>query len=367
MDGEKRQDRRILSPLVVGIAVALIGAAVAVASTLFIADPRLGVLAAIVLSFGCVGTAAGLVLARRKSWTDPSWPPDAQSKPWTVRRTRRVSLLYGVFLVLMSLAGTATLVGTEQPGIDDAGRGWVIVGVLALVGLLLTVTGARRAPEAVSSSDRPATTSVDGSEEWVRLGSSPRGLFSWWAPLGSLDQPFLIPTIVGAVFFPLTAFRFGAWAWVLVAAGLLATVAIVGVMLHRRSQPPSISRDATRMLIGKAEVPSASVIGAMVIASPWEPDATARNLAVVFSTSGKARAVVGLRNRGHLALSEDQTALLAAAIEQSDIQLPHDKDDPKGRFSRSLYPNYLTKADAVRMVENPPGDGDRLPVGPPSA
>ncbi len=351
-----------------GIALAVFGAAVAAGATLYIADPRVGVLAAIVLSFGCVGAAAGLVLARRKSWTDPSWPPDAGSKPWNARRTRRVSLLYGVFLLLISLTGTAALVGTDQPEADDAVRGSVIVGVLALVGLWLTATGARRPPEAVRSSERPTAESIDGGEEWVRLGpSDPRGLFWRWAPLASFNQPFLVPMVLGAFLFPLTAFRFDWWTWVLVTVGLLATVVIVSVVLHRRSRPPSISRDATRMLIGRAEVPIASVIGAMVIASRWEPDATARSLAVILTTSGKARAVIGLRDRGHLVLTEDQTTLLTAAIEQSDIRLPHDKEDPTGRFSRSLYPNYLTKNDALQMVEQPPGDGDRLQVSPPSA
>lgn len=364
---ESATDRKALSPLIAGIALAALSAAVAVASIFFIADPRVGVFAAIVLSFGCVGAAAGLVLARRKSWSDATWPPDTPARAWSVRRIRRVLLVYGVFLVAMALAvGVATAIGGEPGEPDDVGQGWVLVVLLAVAGVVSIVLGLRRTPEAVQSSERP-TGSTDEGEEWVRLGPArPRGLFSWWAGLVFTGQPFLVIGAVGALF-PLLSLRLGAWTWTLAATGVLGAALIAGIVLRRRSRAPSLSRDATRFLVGEREFPVADIMSAMVMVSRWEPDATARSLAIVFSARDRARAVVELRDRGHLALTEDETALLMAAVERSRIDLPRDEEDPRGRFSRALYPNYLTKEEAAQMVERPPGDGDPLPVSPPTA
>ena len=366
-DGDSGRGSTRVNPLAAGIVLATIGATAAVASTFFIADAHVGVLAAIILSFGCVGVAAGLVLTRRKSWADSTWPPDTQTRPWTARRTRRITLVYGGFLALTAFGGAVGLLRPDQRELDDVVRGWVLVGVLAAAGLGLVMAGSRRAPSAVRSSDRPANAPA-GDDEWTPLGPPrPRRLFAWWAvPLAFSGQPFLIPMLFAA-FFPLLTFRLGTWTWI-VTAGALVVAVVVGIsVLRRRSRPPLVARDGSRMLVGKEEIPTAEVVTAMVMASRWEPDATGRSVAVVLTTRGKARALIQLRERGHLALTEDQTRLLAMAIAQSGIELPRDKEDPRGRFSRSLYPNYLTKPEAMQFVEQPPGDGEALPVGPPPA
>ena len=363
MDADDEKGGGLLRPTVVGLALALFSAALALTAIFLIADPRIGVLAAVMLSFGCVGVAAGLVLTRRRSWVDPSWPPDMESKPWSTRRTRRVSFLYGVFLLLISVGGVVTLVGADQNETDDPVRGWVLVTVLALLGSALIVRGARREQEAVHSSDRPESGPIVDAQEWVPLGPSrTHGLFPWWALRVFSGQPLLVP-MVCAFLFPVTALRLGAWTWLFGAVGLAVAAVIVSIVVRRRSRPPCISRDATRLLVGAREVPTASITTAMVIAGPWEPDATARNLAIVLTASDHTRTVVGLRERGRLALTENQTELLMAAIERADIVLPHDKDDPRGRFSRMLYPNHLTKTEALQLVREPPGDGEALPVG----
>lgn len=367
-DGGGVGDRRLVTPLTAGVVVGVIGAAVAVASTFFIADPQLGVVAAIVLSFGCVAAAAGLVLIRTKNWAPASWPPDVPPAPRSVRRTRRVLLAYGVFVTAMSaVVGivTANVGGPGDP--EDVGQGWLLVGVLALVGLISISLGLRRVPAAVQSSARPTAASSGDDAEWVRLGPEhPRGPVAWWSVHAFSGQQFLVLGVLGALF-PVMTFRVGVWTWVLVATVLVAAAAVIGIVLRRRSMPPSISRDATLMRVGDARFPTDSLTTAMVIVSAWEPDATARSLAVVLTTSNGERAVVELRDRGRLALTDDQTSLLVTALERSRIDLPRDKEDPKGRFSRTLYPNHLTGTEAVRMIESPPGDGDPLPVSPPSA
>lgn len=363
MSANDEKGEGLLRPMVVGVALAAVSAAVAVASTFLIADPRIGVLAAVTLSFGCVGVAAGLLLTRRRTWADPAWPPGTESKPWTARRTRRVSLLYGVFLLLISVGGVVTLAGTDQNETDDPLRGWVLTIAPALVGVALIIRGVRRQPEPVHSSDRPKSEhGID--REWVPVGPPrPRGLFPWWTLLVFSGQPLLFAMMAGAFLLPVVARPLGAWTWLLGAVLLGVAAIIISTVVRRRSRPPRISRDASRLLVGTKEVPTASITTAMVIAHPWEPDATARSLAVVLTASDRLRAVVGLRERGRLVLTEDQTDLLVAALERADIDLPRDKDDPRGRFSRMLYPSHLTKSDALHLVQQPPGDGEALPIG----
>ncbi|CAD5139153.1 conserved membrane protein of unknown function [Microbacterium sp. Nx66] len=354
----------LLTPIVVGVALAMFSAAVAVASTFLIADPRIGVLAAMTLSFGCVGAAAGLLLTRRRTWGDPSWPPGTEPKPWTARRSRRVVLLYGVFLLLISVGGVVTLAGTDQNETDDPLRGWVLSTVFGVVGMTLIIRGVRRQPQPVHSSDRPESEPNVDVQEWMPLGPSrSRALFPWWALHVFSGQPLLLAMMIGAFLIPVAAGPLGAWTWPLGAVLLAVVAIIVSAVVRRRSRPPRISRDATRLLVGTKEIPTATITTAMVIAHPWEPDATARSIAVVLTASDDSRAVVGLRERGLLVLTDEQTEVLIAAIERTHIDLPRDKDDPRGRFSRMLYPNHLTKSDALHLVQEPPGDGEALPVG----
>ena len=101
----------------------------------------------------------------------------------------------------------------------------------------------------------------------------------------------------------------------------------------------------------------------MLTATPWGPDATERDLLLTLGAPGRFRATVQLRRRGRLALTQAQTALLTELVAQSSIELPHDEHDPTGRFSKSLYPNHLTRAESQAVVADPPGDGERLPIG----
>lgn len=364
MDAHDNRGEGPLRPAVVGLALAMFSAAVAVASTFLIADPRIGVLAAVTLSFGCVGVAAGLLLTRRRTWGDPSWPPGTDPKPWTARRTRRIFLLYGVFLVLISVGGVVTLAGTDQNEADDPLRGWVLSAVLGVLGVTSIIRGVRRQPQPVHSSDRPETEPNVDVQEWMPLGRSrSRTLFPWWAVHVFSGQPLLLAMMIGAFLIPVASGPLGAWIWPLGAALLAAVAITVSAVVRRRSRPPRISRDATRLLVGTKEIPTATLTTAMVVVHPWEPDATARSIAIVLTASDRSRAVVGLRERGLLVLTDEQTELLVAAIERAHIDLPRDKDDPRGRFSRTLYPNHLTKSEALHLVQEPPGDGEALPVG----
>ncbi|WP_144874605.1 hypothetical protein [Microbacterium sp. 1.5R] len=366
-EDSRAQGRGILTPLAVGIALAVLSAGAAVASTFFIADVRVGVLAAIVLSFGCVGVAAGLLLARRGSWANRTWPPEPRSTTPSARRTRRATLLYGLFLLLVALGSTAGLLVTRPDESDHVSRTWVLVGLLTIGGLAMIVVGARRVPEPVRASERPVGSAIDGDAEWMPMGPPrPGGLFSWWAPLAVSTEPFFLVLLLSTLF-PLASLRLDPVTWVSIVAGLALLAVILVVVLRRRSGQPLLSRDGARVRVGKREVPTADLISAMAMPSRWEPDATERSLAIVLATAAKTRAVVTLRHRGRMALTDEQTAALAAALEQSQIELPHDKDDPNGRFSRTLYPNYLTKRQAIEMVEYPPGDGEPLGVAPPSA
>lgn len=157
-------------------------------------------------------------------------------------------------------------------------------------------------------------------------------------------------------------FELPLWVSVAVVAATVVALAIGGIVLVRRSSPPEVSRDGARLRVRSSEVAATEIVTAMIVFTPWEPDATERNLGVVLGTANALRAFVALRRRGRLALTEEETRLLLELVAHSEIELPHDKDDPRGRFSRALYPNFLTRTEALDLISRPPGDGERLPA-----
>lgn len=322
-----------------------------------IANPTWSIGAAVLLAVASVGVAAGLLVLRRASWADDAWPA-AGGQP-SARQQRRTLLILGAFLLV---TGAAALVGLLLPGSGDSPlvtRTWWLVGGCVVLGIALVALGMAPTQARVASSERPVDDAAAADGAWVRLGPADRAArrSDLLEPLrglqfhGPLLAVSLLPQLV----------NLGPWAAVIVALAVVA-LAVTAVVAWRRDRPPWIARDGSVLRQGSVDVPAAGIDAASLSVVPWLDDATERSLRIVLTARGKRRGSVALRRRGRLALTEGQTAALAALIERSSIELPRDRSDPEGRFSRSSHPRHLTKEDALAVVREPPGDGEALPI-----
>ncbi|MCR2817298.1 hypothetical protein NQ166_00445 [Microbacterium sp. zg.Y1090] len=87
-----------------------------------------------------------------------------------------------------------------------------------------------------------------------------------------------------------------------------------------------------------------------------------RTLLLVLRDAAGTRFPVMLRRREKLALTASEAAVARAVIEASSIAMPRAKEDPRGDFSRWNFPSNVSKADAVRLVSQPPTKDELLPI-----
>jgi MFS family permease len=348
-----------LTPRLAGAALIVVSAAVGVAAAASLSAPVWGIPAAILLAFASVGVLAGLLTVQRKSWADKTWPPSVGSVRGAQKTMRRLMLFCGGFLLVTAAAAILGSVLNGAPA-EDLGAQWMLVATIGIIGIGFVVLGARSAPAAVSSTERPVRDGDPVSPGWVRLGtetSVPR-----FPPGLAFRQPLLLVLLLPA-WLSLAA-QIDLRAAVFMLIGVLI-VAIVGILLARRGRPaPEVSVDGSAIRARDKEMPATTVTAASIAYAPWESDAAARDLMVNFTAAGGRRVTVGLRRRGQLVLTESETAALLRFVEQTAIELPRDKEDPTGRFSAALYPAHMTKAQVAVLIERPPGDGEPLPVGP---
>lgn len=198
-----------VSPRMTGLAVAGACAGAGVVSALYISNPVWGIPAAVALSFSAAGVGAGLVLTRRKDWSDRTWPPGGEPREWTTKRSRRFSLIYGMFFLALSVVGFFGLWVSAFGGGETAARGWALFAITTICGAVLTISGLRRVGPPVESTARVGEDRPEGDPEWVRLGAgSGRDTFSTWAAL-SASPHLLIPSCCSPSLPSRSSFRCG--------------------------------------------------------------------------------------------------------------------------------------------------------------
>lgn len=350
-------DRLVVGPRVAGAALMAVSTAAGVFYIIFVSSPQWGVPAAIVLAFSSVGFLVGLLTAQRKNWADRTWPPGGRARSWSPQRARRMMLLSGAFVLVVSVTGACALVITGSGADSESARSWVLIGAFALLGVTFVVSGARPVPDAVDSSARPddLQTVDDG---WLRVDAGGSLASQGWAT--ATIFPFQAPMLMIA-FLPILL-RAPLWLMATVVAGVAVIVMIAFVIARRPKRSPFVARDGSAIRRGATESPAPAITAANLFWAPWTPNATERSLTITFAGAEGFRATVALRTRGHLALSRTATTALVELVMRSSIELPRDREDPRGRFSRVLYPTHLTKSEALAVIEHPPGDGEALPV-----
>lgn len=132
----------------------------------------------------------------------------------------------------------------------------------------------------------------------------------------------------------------------------LAALGIGVLLLVFRRRNPSVEVDLDRALLraGRRTVPLVEIDSARVYAFG---KGSRRASALVLMRGKRRAAQVDLRARARPRLSDEQRRMLAEAITASTISMPHNTDDPSGRFAGVNFPFNVTKEEALALVLEP--------------
>ncbi|SDO77411.1 hypothetical protein SAMN04487848_2042 [Microbacterium sp. ru370.1] len=347
-----------MTPKRAAIVVALAAIPVLVTSVVFLpAGGVVSLLAAVGLALSLAGIGLALLWATRSSWA-PEPAPAARTfdRAAAQRRTRRGLQVEGWIGVIGGLGLLALVLG-----LDDDERSAVRFGALA-VGLLIL--------GAVSIVVARATGRAKGEQDAV---SDDEPVPSGWILVSRRDRGSLLVFALPGLF----AVLWGAWQFVpffllslregptLLAATLgLAGVAVVGagaVWAVRLIPDVWVDAHAARVRVG-AHTASAGALTAARVSATAMMTGGSRSLFLILEGPGKLRVPLLLRRRGELAMTPAQRRAAVALVEAAAIELPRAKEDPRGKFSRTLYPTHLDAAQAREIVARPPRSDQDLPV-----
>ncbi len=349
------------SPRVVGVGLVVVSIAGAVAAGGLMPTPLWSIPSALALTLCTIGMTIGVLWTLRSSWSEKWWARRDTHVPAGVR-ARRALRNTGILM----LAPLPIAVGALAWMIGEGEVEWLRVLYLGLLtsayggsGVLFIrmSRGSRGSSDAVSSA-RPEQDAPAGPG-WHPLGG-PIGT----AMFGAALAPYALLALAGAAQVYLTFDDAGEGS--VIAVSLIAVGAVVALLLFRRyNRQAEVDVSARTIRLGSTAVPWDAVARAELLAQPWWTGSP-RTLILVLGDDAKARGRIVLRRREALELSSDETDVIRRIVEASRIDLPRDKDDPRGRFSRQLYPNALTKEQAAALVTDPPTMDEDLPVGAPT-
>lgn len=361
VDQSSRESHATPSPRVVGIVLVIASIAGAVAAGGFMPTPLWSIPSALALTLCTIGMGIGVLWTLRSSWSEKWWERRYSDVPAGLR-ARRAFRNAGILMLAPLPIAVATLAWLISEGDVEWSR-------VLYLGLLVSAYGASgvlfirmalgtRRPQDDAGSTRPEQDAL-AAAGWHPLGG-PVGTTMF----GAVLAPYVLITLAGAAQFYLT-FDDTAGGSV-VAIAVIAVAAVVAFLLFRRfNRQAEVDVDAELIRLGATTIPWAGVVRAELMAQPWWTGSP-RTLILVLGDAGKARGRIVLRRREALELTSDETDVFGRIIEASRIELPRDKDDPRGRFSRQLYPNALTKEQAAELVADPPTMDEDLPVGAPT-
>ncbi|MFD3444551.1 hypothetical protein ACFDTO_08130 [Microbacteriaceae bacterium 4G12] len=182
----------------------------------------------------------------------------------------------------------------------------------------------------------------------VMLAGLPSALVVWWAGWSVLQFSVLVTD--------------GAAVPVRILVGLAALVLVVAVivLLQSRHAPrPFANFDRSELRLGKRTVPMSEIVWAQLYV--WERKRS-RSVRLMFGTASKLQVGFVLVGSRGPALDEDTVRLVAEVLRRSEVAMPVDQYDPKGRFAKTNFPTHLTRDEAVEVVRTPPVLGTDLPI-----
>ncbi len=347
-----------MSPRRAAIVVAVVALPVVVAS--LVSLPSGGVVSlvsALGLAAGLTGVGVALVWATRSSWEpEPAASPRAPDRAAAHRRARRLLRVQG----WVGVAGGLGILVLSY-GMDDGERATVRLGALG-VGLLILgavsiviarATGRGRKEEDAAPDDGPLPSG------WILVSRRDRGSL----------LIFAVPALVAGVwgvwqFVPLVLLTVReAPTGILVALGIGVVAAVAGGVAWARRQVPDVWVDveAGRARVGSRVVAGSELTSARLSATAMIIGGT-RSLFLILEGPEKLRVPLLLRRHGALAMTPVQRRAALALVDAAAIELPRAKEDPTGKFSRTLFPTHLDAAQARDLVAHPPRSDEDLPV-----
>ncbi len=322
-------------------------------------------IAATAIAIGFAGAGYGMLRLTRSSGiavrATASARPDQEQAQRRGRRAVRVQSI--VFLILgIAIFAIRLLLGGEDDGDPRLVVGGVVLIVLGVSGLIVS-----------ARAERPRAQDLDVDVERRREPDSPVHVGGWQrvtrrdlASVLAIAAPgaglaiFFAWQSVSLFFFTIRGLD-GAG---LLIAAVLTFVAAVGVsvaVVSRIAPEVWIDVDGQRVRSGSRIVAWDEIIAARLSGTAAFIGGT-RTLILTLEGPKKTRFPLILRRRGRLMLTGREREAVLALIEGAAIALPRAPEDPKGKFSRMLFPSHLDVTQARDLVARPPRSDEDLPV-----
>jgi len=186
---------------------------------------------------------------------------------------------------------------------------------------------------------------------------------AWWT-----SSPTLTPALVPLL--PLAAFNFTlpfvrdlplGWIIAIMTAVLVGALALIWLIIRVRFPPARLDPATSTIRVGRRQARYRDISSAQLFVVPTRKR---RGINLLLRDGSGLRALVRVGDGHERALSPDAALLLQDMLRQSNVAIPTSTDDPTGKFARYNFPDHLTKADAIELVEHPPTIGDELPIPP---
>jgi hypothetical protein len=141
--------------------------------------------------------------------------------------------------------------------------------------------------------------------------------------------------------------------------GTLTWFAVTTVLLRRFPQP-WINGELSQVRVGRVVLPWSDLDWAKIrVATPTKKQ---RSVGLVIGAGPRARLVFVLRSANGAVLDRDTRTALAQIVAASSITMPRSSNDPTGRFAHLNFPENISKEEALRLIEDPPGPDESLPI-----
>lgn len=194
---------------------------------------------------------------------------------------------------------------------------------------------------------------------WLRLDRA-----GWWGTFAANPVHALLVVIVpfnlGSAL--VRGLDVSAWWGLLLSLGTSLPVVLVLYLVQRLRYPqPWVNVDTGELRAGRQVAPLSDITWARLDLVD-RPRSQTRILTLRFGAAHGPRASVRLRNRRGQAAPAAVTALVSHIVRHSSIAVPQSSADPTGRFARYNFPGFLSRADALEVVLNPPTILDPAPV-----
>lgn len=325
----------------------------------------ISLLSALMIASGFAGAGYGILRIARSGGAAGRASTLTLDAAGAKRRAQRFLRVQSVFfLVFGSLIGAMSLwAGGDREG---GGIRYVILGgaliVLGAGGLVAAARAGRLRPEDDAAPEGgDAVSGAENSEApgWQLV--TRRDLLTavtMVAPGAGLIL-LLVWQATSAVLSTTRSMSGGALAVTVVVIIALLVVAVI--VMARTAPNVWIDVVEQRVRCGSRIAPWHEVTAARLSAASVFVGGT-RSLVLTLEGAEKLRIPLILRRHGHVVMTPRQRSAVLALIEGARIVLPRAAEDPKGKFSRMLYPSHLDSAQARDLVARPPRSDEQLPV-----